>query len=175
MGPGPPTSSIDSLRRALEVANIDYVVIGAHAVSAWIEPRFTSDLDITIQADPADLERLEQALAVEGFTRARTSGEEQPSGPDFVRFSCAGAIDLEVQIAKTGFQRDTIARTHSQDGLRVATPEDLIVMKLIAYRPKDRADLAGLLALSDLDWAYIERWAKEWDVLDRLKAARENL
>jgi hypothetical protein len=37
------------------------------------------------------------------------------------------------------------------------TPEDLIVMKLIAHRPKDRIDLLGLVALPGLDWSYVER------------------
>jgi hypothetical protein len=57
---------------------------------------------------------------------------------------------------------------------RVATPEDLIVLKLIADRPKDRQDLLGLVALPDLDWAYVARWAAEWDVAERLAALRRD-
>ena len=59
------------------------------------------------------------------------------------------------------------------DGLRVATASDLIVLKLIANRPKDQNDLLGLLALPTIDWPYVERWANEWDVrglLDGLRA-----
>jgi hypothetical protein len=37
------------------------------------------------------------------------------------------------------------------------SPEDLVVLKLIAHRPKDLIDLRNLLALPDLDWSYIER------------------
>jgi hypothetical protein len=33
-------------------------------------------------------------------------------------------------------------------------------------------DLFGLVALPDLDWAHIERWAIEWGVTDRLAALR---
>lgn len=49
-------------------------------------------------------------------------------------------------------------------GIRVATPEDLIVLKLIADRPKDRIDLESLALLPDLDWNRVARWAREWKV-----------
>ncbi len=57
--------------------------------------------------------------------------------------------------------------------LAVATPEDLIVMKLIANRAKDRADLDGRVRLEGLDWTYVERWAAEWEVLELLRRVRD--
>lgn len=165
-------ASFASLQRALERADVEYAVIGAHAVNAWIEPRFTADFDITVQADAAALQRLTDELAKEGYT-ATAQGSELPSGPDFVRFSAEDdSISLEVQVAKTEFQRQAIARASKPDELRVATVEDLIVMKLIANRPKDRADLAGLITMPEIDWKYVEHWAGEWDVVDRLRAIR---
>ena len=97
-----------------------------------------------------------------------------PSGPDFVRFGSAeGPIVVEVQAAKTELQRTLIERAiPSEGGVRVATPEDLIVLKLIANRAKDQIDLLGLVALPSLDWAYVERRAAEWEVLPLLKRAR---
>ena len=55
----------------------------------------------------------------------------------------------------------------------VATPEDLIVYKLIADRPRDRDDVLAILrtqarAGRALDWAYVERWTRFWNVSDRL-------
>ena len=82
-------------------------------------------------------------------------------------------LTLEVQTAKTEFQGEILRRAAArQDGARVATPEDLIIMKLIAHRPRDRIDLLGLVALSGLDWSYVERWADEWQVRDRLDTSR---
>ncbi|HJW70905.1 MAG TPA: hypothetical protein VJ829_16250 [Candidatus Binatia bacterium] len=59
----------------------------------------------------------------------------------------------------------------------MSTPEeielsDLIVLKLIANRPKDHVDLLGLVQLDALDWAYVEHWAAEWCVADRLRVLR---
>lgn len=162
------------LAEVLAEVRIEYAVIGGHAVNAWVEPRFTADIDVTISAGPAQLDRLTAALERRGFRISAQYGEEQPSGPDFVRFvSEDSRVVLEFQSAKTRLQEDVIRRAHQDArGLRVATAEDLIVLKLIAHRPKDRIDLIGLCALPDLDWAYIERCAAEWDVGERLEHLR---
>lgn len=157
----------------LERATVRYVVIGAHAVNAWIEPRITADVDVTVEVAP-DLERLKEMLADAGYRLTGTHGADQSSGPDFLRFvSSNDAVVLELQVAKTAFQREVIRRAVSvTDGPRVATVEDLIVMKLIANRPKDQADLHGLAALSAVDWPYVERWADEWGVASVLQRLR---
>lgn len=160
--------------RLLASLGTDYVVIGAHAVNCWLEPRLTADIDVTIAADRAQLEALRARLVGEGFRVAREHGAEASSGPDFVRFvSAAGEIVIEVQAAKTEFQREVVRRAVcTPEGLRVATVEDLIVLKLIADRTKDQADIEGLLGLGALDWAYVEKWATTWGVLDRLHRKR---
>lgn len=73
---------------------------------------------------------------------------------------------MEIQAAKTALQREVIRRAVvSEEGMRVATAEDLVILKLIADRPKDQADLAGLVRLPGLDWAHVERWAEQWGLL----------
>jgi len=157
-----------------EAARVPYAVIGAHAVNAWIEPRLTADIDVTAQISSADLARLQAQLEAARFRLTRVEGMELPSGPDFVRFaSDDGTVVVEIQAAKTDLQRAVIARAiRAEDGVRVATAEDLIVLKLIANRPKDQVDLQGLVALPSLDWRYIERWAAEWEVFELLHRLR---
>jgi hypothetical protein len=165
--------AIEAVAALLDRARVPYVLIGAHAVNVWIEPRFTADIDVTVQASRDDLARLAASLASNGLATSREHGAELPSGPDFIRFSSVdGDVVVEVQVAKTDFQREVIRRAVDERGLRVATPEDLIVMKLIADRPKDRIDLRGLVALPELDWAYVERWAAEWGVAERIDELR---
>ncbi len=162
------------IAEVLAEARIEYALIGGHAVNAWVEPRFTADIDVTMTAGAPQLDRLTIALERRGFRIAAQYGEEQPSGPDFVRFvSEDPRAVLELQSAKTRLQEDVIRRAHRDArGLRVATPEDLIVLKLIANRPRDRIDLIGLCALPDLDWAYIEGCAAEWELGERLEEFR---
>ncbi len=158
----------------IEAAGVPYAVIGAHAVNAWIEPRLTADIDVTAQISSADLARLKDRLAAERLTLTRAEGMDLPSGPDFVRFASGDrTVVVEIQAAKTELQRAVIARAiRAEDGVRVATAEDLIVLKLIANRPKDQVDLLGLAALPSLDWPYIERWAAEWEMFELLHRLR---
>jgi hypothetical protein len=53
------------------------------------------------------------------------------------------------------------------------TIEDVIVHKLIAWRAKDREDVASILARGlPRDDAYIAHWAAEWEVTDRWARAQ---
>jgi hypothetical protein len=157
-----------------EKSAVQYAVIGGHAVNAWLEPRFTSDIDVTVVANAKELESLSSTLRQAGFDIVRQYGADQPSGPDFIRFANADAsVVLEIQVAKTALQHSVVSRAMSSaSGARVATPEDLLVLKLIAYRSKDRIDLEGLVRRPSIDWSYVEKQCKDWDVLDRLDEVR---
>jgi hypothetical protein len=97
-------------------------------------------------------------LVTQGLTKATEHGAQAASGPDFRGFrSRDGRIVLELQAAKAPFQHEMIGRRRTPSGLRVATPDDLIILKLIAERDKDAKDLALRCALPNLDWTYIER------------------
>lgn len=172
-----PERPLAWLARVLDELGTPYAVIGAHAVNAWVEPRFTADIDVTIQLTAHSADALARRLEQAGFARSRVHGIGAPSGPDFVRFvSKAQSLSVEFQSAKTPFQQEVIHRARAaEDGARVATPEDLIVLKLIADRPKDQVDLLGLAALPGLDWPHVERWSREWEVEDRLRAVRERV
>jgi hypothetical protein len=164
---------VATLLNCLDEASVEHVVIGGHAVNAWLEPRFTADVDVTVHGRPAEIERLKKVLESRGYRVAREYGAELPSGPDFVRFvSEPEGVTLEVQMAKTEFQREVLRRAAARGRPRIATPEDLIVMKLIANRAKDQLDLLGLVRLDGLDWKYVEAWATEWEVAERLRELR---
>jgi hypothetical protein len=141
-------------------------------VNAWLEPRFTADIDVTVNVTPEGAGALRALLLSRGFTIDRELGSDLPSGPDFVRWLSTEGEILEIQSAKTAFQAEVVRRAETAGGARVATPEDLLVLKLIADRMKDRVDIVGLVGLPDLDWAYVEHWAREWDVLESLERYR---
>jgi hypothetical protein len=166
--------ALSEVAALLEQGGVSYAVIGGHAVNAWLEPRFTADIDITVAATPQDLQRLHAVFGNAGFDVEREYGAAQPSGPDFIRLVSADAsIVVEFQVAKTALQRAVISRAkNTVSAVRVATPEDLLVLKLIANRSKDRVDLEGLVCLPDLDFAYVEERCREWDIADRLVELR---
>jgi hypothetical protein len=165
---------LEAVARVFERAGLRYALIGAHAVNAWLEPRITADIDVTVQLSAAELARLEHAFAAAGLGLARSDGAELPSGPDFLRFvSSDRRLVVEIQAAKTEFQQQVLARAVTvESGVKIATPEDLIVLKLIANRAKDRVDILGLLRLPNLDWDYIERCSREWETDALLRELR---
>ncbi len=156
--------SVDDIATLLARARVRYALIGGHAVNVVLEPRFTADIDVTISADAEALARVCTELLAAGFRVERMHGDAQLSGPDFVRFVDDDGTVLEVQTAKTALQRSVIERAIDHAGVRVASPEDLIVFKAIANRPKDQIDLLGLVRLPNLDWAYVDAQARDWGV-----------
>ncbi len=171
-----PLDVMALIASVFDAAGLAYALIGGHAVNAWLEPRVTVDIDLTVAADPAALARARTGLEAAGYRVHDQVGADQPSGPDFVRLvRTAADPPIELQAAKTELQRALIARARHDGGVATATAEDLIALKLIAHRPKDLGDLAGLLALPDLDWPYIEARAEQWEVRDRLDRLRAQL
>lgn len=165
-----------SLRKILAGSDIPYALIGAYAVNVWLEPRYTADVDLVVQVggQGAELDGLINQFINGGFTISAEDVTDNPSGPDFLKFeSMEGGLVIDIQLVKTGYQQQVIEEAKEVDGFRIARAEDLIILKLIANRPKDRIDLEGLARLPDIEWPYVEKWATEWEVTDLLASLRE--
>jgi hypothetical protein len=83
------------------------------------------------------------------------------------------AVDLF--LATTPFLASVVERRKSIDlgsgPLQVCTAADLVLLKLIADRPKDRMDIENLLAVQGVpERTYLESWAKELGIRPRLDA-----
>jgi hypothetical protein len=175
-----PDASARALLEELSAILKDFAdqcaIIGGMAHNFWREPRFTKDIDFTLVAGARLFERLRARMEAAGYELGRIQNEHEPSGPGFARFVEPGTNKIvEFLTAKTEFQDLLIQRAvrlTPEQILRVATPEDIIVLKLIANRPQDQADAINLGGIEGLDWDYIARWSAEWDVADRLETLR---
>jgi len=79
------------------------------------------------------------------------------------------AVDILLPVVE--YQRVALARAHDH----VLTVEDVVVHKLIAWRPRDRNDIRSILEAGvDLDRAYLDRWIDEWEVAERLATFAES-
>ena len=87
-----------------------------------------------------------------------------PGEPPHLLLTRTATDRVDLLVACTDYQ--DLALERAIDG--VLTVEDVIVHKLLAWRPRDRGDLRSILDVGhDLDVAYIEYWAEQWEVLDR--------
>jgi hypothetical protein len=94
----------------------------------------------------------------------------------FQWFIAERAIDIDVFLAETPYQKEVMARRRQQraDGWEAwfVTPEDLILLKLLAGRPKDLVDVADVLFVQGkLDETYMRNWAQQINLAEALERA----
>ncbi|HEX8070080.1 MAG TPA: nucleotidyl transferase AbiEii/AbiGii toxin family protein [Pyrinomonadaceae bacterium] len=166
----PPSflGALQALTDWLDGERVPYVTIGGVAVSLLAQPRATQDIDVVIWLPEEDWAQFLRAGAAYGFAprvgdalefarRARVLLlRHQPSG-----------VSGDVSCGALPFEREMIERAALLElgrlKLRVPTPEDLIITKLVAQRAKDIADIESLMSVcAELDVARVKRWAREF-------------
>lgn len=163
---------IARLAVALEAKSIPFMLIGGQAVLLHGEPRLTQDVDVTMGVGPDRIPDLLDVCEALGL-------QPLPEDPDaFARetFVLPAAdlgtgLRLDLIFSTTPYEAQAIDRAVLVDvGSRevpFATAEDLVLHKLFAGRPRDLEDAAGVVRRkgSELDWAYLEQWAREFAVI----------
>ena len=87
-------------------------------------------------------------------------------------------LSLDVQQGQTEFHDQVLERARRLDlgnmVIPVASVEDLILLKLLAFRPIDRADCIHMLRLyPDLDQHYLDRWVAHLEMGERWREVSE--
>lgn len=143
--------------------NLNWAVIGGEAALQYrLKLRHTVDLDFVANR----VTELMDVLEERGFTfRVLT---ERDGSPYLLQGTTPDGMHFDIYEAHTDFESSVLER-HIEN---YASPEDIIVYKLEAWRPQDRDDIAQILdAEHDLDYAYIEHWAQMWKTLDNWQTA----
>lgn len=145
------------LLRALAREDVDYVLVGAVALSLHGIVRTTEDVDLFIRPDADNVERLKRALRSVWDDRDISSITAQDLAGDYptVRYGPPGegfVIDLLSRLGSAFSFDDLEAQTIALEGVpvRVATPATLYRMNKGTVRPIDRADAAALREKFDI-------------------------
>jgi predicted nucleotidyltransferase len=181
---------LKKIARELKKRKIPYMVIGGQAVLLYGEPRFTRDIDITLGVDVDAFHELEAAAQKMGFKPAADNPEKLAVQTNvFPVIDKKSGIRIDFIFSYSDYERTAIKRSKNFDlhGVKVKyiSPEDLIIHKLVAGRPRDIEDVENiLLKIKIRDPAYIKKWLKNFDrslLGDRLgmfekamKESREN-
>ena len=141
---------------------LNYAVMGGIALQFWGEPRFTHDLDVTVE-DRLELPELVR-LTTDAF------GSRVPDPQTFARETRmllvrVAEVDVDIAVALRGYEDSLFARTRSIEvergrRLNICSAEDLIIHKALAGRPQDLADVQSVIQRQGkkLDACYIRRW-----------------
>ncbi|MBI5882726.1 MAG: nucleotidyltransferase [Elusimicrobia bacterium] len=144
----------------LDEGRAPYMVIGGIANLVWGVPRTTLDIDLTVWA-PGET----QAPLVEALARAFKSLPEDPAG--FALDTRVLPLEVEgfrvdIIFGQLPYEERAIRRARPVDmggfSVRVCSPEDLIVHKVLSERPKDLEDVRGIVRnqAASLDRAYLD-------------------
>ena len=141
----------DEMLAALSAAGARFLVVGAHALAAHGLPRATGDLDIWVEPDPANAERVWRALVAFGAPLDRLVLADLTS-PDLV-FQIGlppARIDLMTSASGLGFAEAWSERiVVNVDGreLPIISRAHLIRNKRATGRPQDLVDADRLEAV----------------------------
>jgi len=162
----------------LESQGVPGAIIGGVAASLRGRPRATRDIDCLVLVDTDDWEALLEASASFGFL-ARVQDPlafARQSRVLLLRHQPT-EVDIDVTFGVLPFENELVARATRVEvagiSVRVATAQDLIVMKAVAGRPRDLADIEGLLDTEpDLDLDRLRRQVRAFaDLLEQPEIA----
>lgn len=145
----PLTNAIDALIETLDQCNVRYAVIGGVAMMQYARLRVTDDIDALIAPAQVATPGLFEALKLRGFAldHDKCVREFRDDGITLIRYGGV-VVDLLRPVlpvyARVIDRAKTIVFRDRQ--VRVSAPEGLLLMKLIALRPQDEADVRDLLA-----------------------------
>lgn len=158
----------------LEARGLVYMIVGAVAVGVWGRPRTTVDIDVTVLTDASGLEAIARAAEPLGLEADRQWLEWNPLlGGAQVRLT-GGGIVVDAMRPRDRHDETALERrraiTIDSRRLWFAAPDDLILMKLKAGRPRDFEDVIAILAAQRqaLDEPYLLDWARRLGIADEL-------
>jgi len=146
----PVAEVLRSLEAALREAGARWYLFGAQAALVHGAARLTSDVDATVLWDVDDVEPLVAALDRRGLAL-------RPVPVDFIGRTRvvplvhrSTSMQVDLVLGGPGLEELFASRAvpRALDGVTVpvATAEDLLVMKVLAGRPKDLDDVRALLS-----------------------------
>jgi hypothetical protein len=160
--------ALQDLLRWLEVTQTPYAIIGGVGVSLIAGARATQDVDAVLWLDTGELESFVQSGTPYGFI-GRIS-----DAPEFARKNRVillqhqpTGINVDLSCGALPFEEEMIARARElvigSVRIKVASPEDLIITKAVAHRPRDIADIESILNIEpNLDFDRIRFWVGQF-------------
>lgn len=135
--------------------SIPYEVMGGVAVRAYAVPRPTYDIDLKLTVARSELPKLFERLKKQDYVipEVYESGWiDEVKGLKvlkLVRYIRDKTIDVDLFLSETKYQAEVMIRRQLAEAedrkLWLVSPEDLVLLKLLAGRPRDLGDVTDVL------------------------------
>lgn len=164
----------------LEREGIEYMISGSIALSAYVRPRMTRDIDVVVDVGPHQVDALLRAFHGDYYLDAEAAGRAVAEHRLVNAVHESTLVKVDLVIRKEGpfrtaeFDRRVTVTVHGRE-MRLVSPEDLLLSKLLWGADSGSAvqfDDARQLAALKLDWRYVERWATALELVDAVERLR---
>jgi len=141
-------------------------LIGGMVISRWGQPRATTDADFSALAPYGDEGRVLDVL-LDRFEARRVDARDFAL-KNRVALLAAHGVGIDVALAAFPFEIEALDRSTvwklGSAALRTCSAEHLVVYKLVAARPQDLIDMAGVVRRQGtrLDVGLVRRWGREF-------------
>ena len=179
----PVVATLLNIIDCLTELNIEYAVMGGLAVRAHAIPRPTNDVDLTIALSRESLPNWFEHLENRGVTvpeTYRSGWVDSVAGMPIIKLKTyldpKQSVDIDVFLAESEFQSTILLRKVQVEvegrPIWLISAEDLILLKLIASRPRDLIDVADILFVQgELDQDYMRQWSRPLGIETQLEQA----
>lgn len=155
--------------RALRGSGFPYALAGGLSANLWVPASSvfaTHDVDAAVAISEDDLPGLFRHVERELSSLAALRGDTLEFPRAWIdRFVCPPDITFDIVRSKHSvYAREAMRRTRQVeldgDRFAVLSPEDVILYKSLAARPKDHGPIAAIAAARELDMRYLEEWSR---------------
>jgi predicted nucleotidyltransferase len=164
----PFRATIESINQLLKKHNYQGVIIGGVAVGFLGKPRFTADVDAVFLLSIKDIPKfLESAKSENIESRVQNIEEFAKKNRVLPLKHIPTNIEIDISMGIMPFEEEIVTRRNEKSfsnlSVQLPTPEDLIIMKAVAHRPKDLEDIRTIVSNNpNLDVKRIEKWVKDF-------------
>ena len=164
----PLASAAAAVLSMLDAANVPACLIGGLVVPRWGQPRATTDADFTVLA-PYGEEAPVVDLLLAGFRGRRPDARAFALAQRVLLLVSDEGVAIDVALAAFPFEVDAITKASPWEiapgvVVRTCSAEHLVVYKLVAARPQDLVDMAGIVRRQGvrLNVDFIRLWGREF-------------
>lgn len=145
----PANSDLKELFKIFNEESVEYLLVGAHAVAHYAEPRYTKDVDLWVAPSAENAARVWRALNRFTAPMAGVSSEDF-SRPDVVFQMGVPPNRIDILTGIDGIEFDEawpnrIRTTYGGEPINILGKAELIRNKRASGRPQDLLDLQRLL------------------------------